>query len=81
LDGGNDDDAMAGVEDLRLLREKWSMAFAPFEEEDDESEVLERDDLLARDEQSTSRICEIMLEKKRHKDKKQRKWSDGDSIG
>lgn len=60
---------MAGVEDLRLLREKWSMAFAPFEEEDDESEVLERDDLLARDEQSTSRMREIMLEEKDTKTK------------
>ena len=69
LDGGNDDDAMAGVEDLRLLREKWSMAFAPFEDEDDESEVLERDDPLARDEQSTNRMREIMLEQKDTKTK------------
>ena len=69
LDSGNDDDAMAGVEDLRLLREKWSMAFAPFEDEDDESEVLERDDPLARDEQSTNRMREIMLEQKDTKTK------------
>ena len=40
------------------------MAFAPFEDEDDESEVLERDDPLARDEQSTNRMREIMLEQK-----------------